>query len=264
MTTVVSVVRLLDASVITLMAWSATHASKSARPRFSRLMLSKTSATVNCPWSITWLKWPLSVTITSWWRVGQEVATWLVHAMVMSRLDYCNAVLASLPQTTLALLQQVQNSAARLIFELRTVFATVAPVTTCWRVQIKLCCIVHKSSIGRVQHIRWTLSTLSVPAEHIPASEQCRQRTSHCHGWALFGERAFSQAGPTTWNALLEDVGAMEDLAMFRKQLKVHYFLLAFNAITSNVWLSCFMDCCNIHFVIGAADGKDDDVHNND
>jgi len=24
------------------------------------------------------------------------------------------------------------------------------------------------------------------------------------------------------------------------------------------------MDCCNIHFVIGAADGKDDDVHNND
>ena len=37
----------------------------------------------------------------------------------MSRLDYCNTVLAELPKSTLEPLQRVQNAAARLEFGLR-------------------------------------------------------------------------------------------------------------------------------------------------
>jgi len=51
-------------------------------------------------------------------HVGSKVNTQLVLALVISRLDYCNAVLAGLPQTTTAPLQRVQNTAARLIFKL--------------------------------------------------------------------------------------------------------------------------------------------------
>jgi hypothetical protein len=47
-----------------------------------------------------------------------EVATQLVLAFVTSRLDYCNSVLAGLPQVTLEPLQRVQNAAARLILDL--------------------------------------------------------------------------------------------------------------------------------------------------
>ena len=43
----------------------------------------------------------------------------LVHALVLSRLDYCNSVLANLPEVTLAPLIRVQHSAARLIQNLR-------------------------------------------------------------------------------------------------------------------------------------------------
>ena len=53
-------------------------------------------------------------------RVGGEVATRLVLALIVSRIDYCNSVLAGLPQSTIAPLQRVQNASARLVFELGT------------------------------------------------------------------------------------------------------------------------------------------------
>ena len=47
--------------------------------------------------------------------VGPEVTATLVSAFVLSKLDYCNAILAGLPKSTIAPLQRAQNAAARLI-----------------------------------------------------------------------------------------------------------------------------------------------------
>jgi Reverse transcriptase (RNA-dependent DNA polymerase) len=47
--------------------------------------------------------------------VGEEVNKRLVTALVLNRLDYCNASLAGLPESTIRPLQRVQNAAARLI-----------------------------------------------------------------------------------------------------------------------------------------------------
>ena len=44
-------------------------------------------------------------------RIGQEVTQQLVLALIMSKLDYCNSVLAGLPTSTLQPLQRVQNAA---------------------------------------------------------------------------------------------------------------------------------------------------------
>ncbi len=45
-----------------------------------------------------------------------HAAQLLVQALVISRLDYCNALLAGLPSNTIKPLQMIQNAAARLVF----------------------------------------------------------------------------------------------------------------------------------------------------
>ena len=40
-----------------------------------------------------------------------------------------------------------------------------------------------------------------------------------------FGERAFSHAGPATWNALLDHIRTVADPVKFRKLLKSHYLV---------------------------------------
>ena len=47
--------------------------------------------------------------------LSQESLKTLVHAFVMSRLDYCNSLLYGLPKYQISKLQRVQNAAARLI-----------------------------------------------------------------------------------------------------------------------------------------------------
>ena len=51
-------------------------------------------------------------------HVSREVLKQLVTSLVLSRLDYCNAILASLRASTLMPLQRAQNAAARLVLGL--------------------------------------------------------------------------------------------------------------------------------------------------
>ena len=49
--------------------------------------------------------------------LGRDVTARLVTALVLSQLDYCNAVLAGLPASTLAPFQRVLHAAARICSE---------------------------------------------------------------------------------------------------------------------------------------------------
>jgi len=81
--------------------------------------------------------------------LGRDVTSNLVAALVFSRLDYGNALLAGLPHTTLAPLQRVINAAVRLVDGLRPRdHVTAAAMALRWlpveaRIQYKLCLLVH-------------------------------------------------------------------------------------------------------------------------
>jgi len=50
--------------------------------------------------------------------VGEDVTSQLISAFVLSRLDYCNSLLAGLPRTSVEPLQRVQSAAGRLVLNL--------------------------------------------------------------------------------------------------------------------------------------------------
>jgi len=86
--------------------------------------------------------------------LGRDVIASLVATFILSRLDYCNALLAALPQSTMAPLQRVMNAAARLVCNLRSWdHVTPALIELHWlpitaRVQYKLCLLVHLAAVG--------------------------------------------------------------------------------------------------------------------
>jgi len=90
-------------------------------------------------------------------QLGHDVTARLVSAFVLSRLDYCNVVLAGLPTSTLAPLQRVLHAAARLVVDLHVRprdHISQALHELRWlpidkRIAYKLCLSVHKAPIGQ-------------------------------------------------------------------------------------------------------------------
>jgi len=166
-------------------------------------------------------------------RVGREVTIRLILATVMSRIDYCNSALAGLPQSTLAPLQRVENAAARLVFELGArEHVTPSLLQLHWRIQYKLCCLMHSVSHGNCPvYLKNMVQSASASRPQL----RQRLRSTSSNFFTLpqlrskFGERAFLHAGPSTWNSLPDSIRNEPNSAVFRKHLKTHFYCSAFN-----------------------------------
>ncbi len=84
----------------------------------------------------------------------EHAAQFLVQALVISRLDYCNALLAGLPSNTTKPLQMIQNAAARLVFnEPKRAHVTPLFVSLHWlqvaaRIQFKTLMLAYRTTTG--------------------------------------------------------------------------------------------------------------------
>ncbi len=84
----------------------------------------------------------------------EHAAQLLVQALVISRLDYCNALLAGLPSNTIKPLQMIQNAAARLVFnEPKRARVTPLFVSLHWlpvaaRIQFKTLMLAYRTTTG--------------------------------------------------------------------------------------------------------------------
>ncbi len=84
----------------------------------------------------------------------EHAAQLLVQALVVSRLDYCNALLAGLPSNTIKPLQMIQNAAARLVFsEPKRTHVTPLFISLHWlpvaaRIKFKTLMLAYRTTTG--------------------------------------------------------------------------------------------------------------------
>ena len=139
----------------------------------------------------------------------QDAMHSLVHALVHSRLDYCNSILANAPSGLLGQLQSVLRAAARLVLHLPACsqVSDLMHEKLHWldinkRVTFKLCIIGYKC-----QHelSPGYLSSMCVPSCSIPGRASLRSSTVSTLlvprvSTKSFGMRGFFHACPSIWN----------------------------------------------------------------
>jgi len=155
----------------------------------------------------------------------------LVTALVLSHLDYGNAVLAGLPASTLAPFQRALHAAARTVMDLKPRDrVTPALRELHWlpvaeRIQYKLCLLVHKSLRG---HTLEYISDLLTSIVNIPSRSTLR--VSSCSNLVVpqtrrqIGDIAFSDAAPQAWNRLPTELKLLRSTDSFRRDLKTFLF----------------------------------------
>ena len=184
--------------------------------------------------------------------LGAEVTSGLVSAFVTTRLDYCNSVLAGLPQSKIDPLQRVQNAAARLVAGTGTrdhitpVLRSLHWLPIKFRIIYKLCVLMHLVRVGRSPAY---LSDMMTSVADLPGRERLRSSSSFQYELPRlklkFGERSFSFSGPKAWNSLPSNLQELTNTDTFKKLLKTHLFKLAFGELEWLCWCTIGHCRCN-------------------
>ncbi len=153
----------------------------------------------------------------------------LVQALVISRLDYCNALLAGLPSCTIKPLQMIQNAAARLVFsEPKRAHVTPLFISLHWlpvaaRIKFKTLMLAYRTATGSAPSYFHSLITIYIPSRNLRSVGESRLVVPSQRGTKSLS-RMFSFTVPGWWNELPTAIRNAESLTIFKRHLKTHLF----------------------------------------
>ena len=163
-----------------------------------------------------------------------ETCNHIVRSLVLSRLDYGNALLAGSNAKDIARLQRLQNWAAKLIFcKSRRDHASPLLHQLHWlpvnqRIYFKILLYVYKCLNGLgPAYLTSCLSLYSPAREGLrSASDFTRLVVHHIHNRTVKSaiNRTFYLAAPGLWNALPQSIRCARTVSIFKKGLKSHLF----------------------------------------
>ena len=149
----------------------------------------------------------------------------LMHAMVSSRIDYCNSLLLGVAKDVIYKLQKVQNAAARLVAKrrkrqsVRDVFRTLHWLRVDERIIFKLLILTFKCFHGTAPNSLSELITIRNAENFL---------LNNVYLDSSYGRRSFTYNAPRYWNALPFDIRSEVRLDHF-KRLTKHLLFNHFN-----------------------------------
>jgi len=165
--------------------------------------------------------------------ITDEAAKTLVQVNVISLLDYCNCLLAGLPDVLINKLQRVQNCAARTITKIkRADHITPALKELHWlpikfRIEYKIILLTYKALNGLAPPYLTDLISQYAPIRRLRSSDQDLLNISP-YRLKTFGGRSFEVLAPKLWNSLPLQLRRADSTAIFKRRLKTHFFTIAF------------------------------------
>ncbi len=149
--------------------------------------------------------------------------------MVISRLDYCNALLAGLPACAVKPFQMVQNAAARLVFDLpRRTHVTPLLSDLHWlpvasRIKFKSLMLAYRVTTGSAPIYLNSIIQTCVPSRPLRSSNECRLALPSLHT-NQSQSQLFSSVTSRCWNELPHAIRPGACVSNFKKLLKTHLF----------------------------------------
>lgn len=156
----------------------------------------------------------------------------LVQALVTTKLDYCNSLLAGLPHCALHKLRVAQHSAARVVSgasrrqHITPVLKQLHWLPLDLRIQYKLGTLIYQSLYSEsspsyltellIQNNRRNTRSATSGKLIVPRSKK------------KVGDRAFATYGPRLWNTLPGVLRDADTLSAFKSSLKTHLFMQHF------------------------------------
>jgi len=162
--------------------------------------------------------------------ISVEACHSAVQSLVVSRLDYCNALLIGLPRYQVQRLQRLQNRAARLVTRSRK-FSHITPLLkelhwlpVLQRVKFKLLLYVYKALHDEVPTYVRDMLDLQVPTRTLRSGSNGPQLTVPL-AKKVFGDRTFSREAPCLWHSLPKHIRLAATKQQFKTMVKTHLFL---------------------------------------
>ena len=160
----------------------------------------------------------------------------LVNSFIISRVDYCNGLLAGATMQQFDKIQSILNAAARIIYG-KTKSDHITSLmrdNLHWlrapqRVMFKICLTMFKANNGLAPSYLTDFCIPPASKSTYPLRSADQNRLLVPRTKTKFGEQAFNVIGPSLWNSLPNTIVRVQSLETFKKRLKTYLFKMCYD-----------------------------------